>query len=116
MYSQTTPVDTGYSLDDYIGRTVVVHMGAAKVACGIIKPAVALKTSLTLSGMAASTGFDYHIHEGGDCTGGDTVVKGKYSKRRERASRIWKALLLTFLFLFPLSNVFHCHRFVSPLF
>ena len=62
-------------------------MGAAKVACGIIKPAVALKTSLTLSGMAASTGFDYHIHEGGDCTGGDTVVKGKYFKRRERASR-----------------------------
>ena len=62
-------------------------MGAAKVACGIIKPAVALKTSLTLSGMAASTGFDYHIHEGGDCTGGDTVVKGKYSKQRERASR-----------------------------
>ena len=62
-------------------------MGAAKVACGIIKPAVALKTSLTLSGMLASTGFDYHIHEGGDCTGGDAVVKGMYFKRRERASR-----------------------------
>ena len=87
----------------------MVHMGAAKVACGIIKPAVALKTSLTLSGMAASTGFDYHIHEGGDCTGGDTVVKGKYSKaKRERASRIWKHCRLTFLFLLPPSNLFHC--------
>ena len=34
---------------------------------------------------------------------------------RERASRIWKALQLTFLFLLPLSNLFHCLCHVSPL-
>ena len=33
---------------------------------------------------------------------------GKYYKRRERASRIWKHCRLTFLYLFPLPNLFHC--------
>ena len=49
---------------------------------------------------------------------------GKYFKRRERASRIWKhavvdismTLWLTFLFLLPLSDLFHCIYHVSSLF
>ena len=49
---------------------------------------------------------------GGDETGTVKLIKitddGKYSKRRERASRIWKALWLRFLFLLPPSNLFQC--------
>jgi Cu/Zn superoxide dismutase len=82
-YGKTTPVRTGYSLDDYIGRVVVVHEGEDKVACGVIQPSIALKTSLSLSGMQANAAFDYHIHEGGSCMSTATaavndVVKGHW--------------------------------------
>jgi hypothetical protein len=55
---------TGYTLDDYIGKVVVIHEGADKVACGIITAAPALKVELNLFGLG-NDDFTYHIHEGG---------------------------------------------------
>ena len=48
----------------------------------------------------------------------ESIAQGKYLKsERERASRIWKSTCrLTFLFLLPFSNLFHCLCHVSPLF
>ena len=42
------------------------------------------------------------------------MVSKNTKSEREQASRIWKHCRLTFLFLLPLSNLFHCFCHVSP--
>ena len=42
---------------------------------------------------------------------------GEYFKAKESVHRVYgKHCSLTFLFLFPLSNLLHCHRHIYPLF
>jgi hypothetical protein len=81
-YGATRAIKTGYSMDDFIGKVVVVHQQNTggtndKVACGIITAAPALKIDMKLHGMSASTQFNWHIHEGGTC-GATADVKGHW--------------------------------------
>ena len=47
----------------------------------------------------------------------DGLLTGKYSSEGENVHRVYgKHCRLTFLFLLPLSNLFHCLSHVSPLY
>ena len=68
---------TGLTLDDYIGKVVVVHDSKGKVACGLITAAPALKVSLDLHSLGSQV-FSYHIHQGGSCTPPPSSDNGHY--------------------------------------
>ena len=94
------------SLHENAGRTVVLHdSSGTRIACGVLgsKASAVAELAQDAAGGGSRAGSYFSVigaypGTSSSATYTQEYVSGKYFKsERERASRIWKALLLTFV-------------------